>query len=109
MQLARDGGAGRVGRAQSASSGGGGSPSEAFEELVQPTSRLGESNPATSSQTGGWTPVQSTQICASRGESYGAYQVHSLRVIRKVQGAGAHRCTINQYIEWKVSTTLDGA
>ena len=93
----------------SSSCGGGGSPSEAIEELVQPTNRLGESNPATSSQTGGWTPVQSIQIRESRGEPYGAYQVHSRKVNREVHGAGAHRCRVIEWVEWKVPTCSDGA
>ena len=41
-----------MGGASSVSCARGGSPSEAIKELVQLTTRLGESNSATSSQTG---------------------------------------------------------
>ena len=83
--------------------------SDAVEELAQKKERLEESNPPTSSQTGGWTPVQSIQIRESRGAPNGAHEGISWQVIRRVRGAGAHRCRIIEWVESKVPTCLDGA
>ena len=81
----------------------------AVEEVVGHRTPTGESNPAAPSSAGGKDRLWVWFECTSRGEPYGADQVHSWRVIWEVPGAGAHRCRTNQGIEWKVPTCSGGA
>jgi hypothetical protein len=66
------------------------------EEVVGHGTPTGVSSPAAPSSAGGRTPVVGQFECMSRGELYGADQLHSWRVIWEAHGAGVHRCYINQ-------------